>query len=609
MDIISLLRLNRNFFIILSHCLLIILAYLLSFALRFEFSFSLYFAIILKTLPFLILIKILALYYTGIIHSSLRYASMIDLWHILKINTISSIIFVLTVVFIFGTWGYPRSIFILEWGISLSLFAGLRFLIRYFNERMSTSFSQEREKSVLIIGAGEAGILILRENEKNVKMNWRVVGFIDDDPTKKNLMIYGKKVLGTREDIPSLVKKYNVEELVIAIPSAKGEVIRSLINQCQLPNIKLKIVPQVHRILDGSLQIQLREVQPEDLLGREAVNIDIEEIENYIKEKLVLVTGAGGSIGSELSRQIAQYQPKHLILLDHNENDIYFLEIELRKDFPDLKITPIIVDIGEISVLKYAFSHFLPQIVFHAAAFKHVPLMEQNPSAAVKNNIIASRNLIYACHHYKVESFVLISTDKAVNPTSIMGAAKRIAEMTLQAKSKTSKTKLIAVRFGNVLGSKGSVIPLFKKQIAQGGPVTVTHPETRRYFMSVKEAVALVLQAAAIGKGGEIFILDMGEQIKIVDLAKNLINLSGLKPDVDISIKFIGMRPGEKLYEETLLDTEKDKATKYNKIFVAQPNNFDSKQLRKDVKYLERLARLMDEQKIYQKIKEMVMEK
>jgi FlaA1/EpsC-like NDP-sugar epimerase len=319
-----------------------------------------------------------------------------------------------------------------------------------------------------------------------------------------------------------------------------------------------------------------------------------------------LVTGAGGSIGSELCRQIAKFKPQEIILLDHNENDVYFLDVELRTKYPKLQFKTIIGDIKDIGLLKRIFSHYKPQVVFHSAAHKHVPLMEENPIAAVKNNVIGSRNLIYAAEHYKLERFILISTDKAVNPTSIMGMTKRIAEMILQAKAKNSKTKFMAVRFGNVIGSSGSVVPLFKKQIEEGGPVTVTDPEAKRYFMSVTEAVSLVLQAGAIGRGGEIFILDMGEQIKIIDIAKNLVALSGLKLDKDISIEFVGLRPAEKLSEEILLNTERDKVTKHNKIYITAPCDFDPVNLRRQIKELERLANIMDEDKIIPKIKKII---
>jgi FlaA1/EpsC-like NDP-sugar epimerase len=456
----------------------------------------------------------------------------------------------------------------------------------------------------LIIGAGETGFIVLKELKKNEEMN--VAGFIDDDPRKKGMILYGKKVLGNKKDISDVVEKYRINQIVIAIPSASGKVIREMISLCQFPDVKIKIVPGLQEIFSGEMEIKLKDVQAEDLLGRETAVIDKNEIRSYIQGKVVLVTGAAGSIGSEITRQIAQFFPKRLVLVDYNENDLYFLERELASRNPELSLSVFTADFKDVGVLKYVFSRFKPQIVFHTAAFKHVPLMEENPSAAVKNNIIGSRNMIYASEHYGVERFVLISSDKAVNPTNVMGASKRVTEMIMQAKAKKSRTKFIAVRFGNVLGSKGSVVPLFKKQIEEERRVTVTHPDARRFFMSVKEAVQLVLQAGGIGRGGEIFILDMGELINISDFAKNLINLLGLRPDKDVAIEYIGLRPGEKLYEETLRDTEKDKATKNEKIFIAQPEDFDINKLNTQVKELEKLANLMDSEKIVEKLKEIV---
>jgi len=599
------LRRYRYPLVILLHIFLIAISYYLSFLLRFDFSIKGYTYVILKTLPVLIIIKVLVFYYFGVFNSSLKYVSVFDLWQILKANFFATTIFVLFVVFLHGIIGFPRSIFILDWGICLGLTGGVRLVARVFRERVGFS-KQKKTKRVLIIGAGEAGILVLRECRRNPHINLNIIGFIDDSPAKRNLRIHGVKVLGTRKDIPFIVEKYQVEEIIIAIPSAKGEVIRDIISCCQIPEVKIKIVPSLHKIISGELEIKLREVRPEDLLGRETVKIDEKEVSSYIKGKCVLITGAGGSIGSELTRQVASFLPSQLILLDYNENDVYFLSVELRQRYPQVSFKEIIGDVKDISLLKHIFSKFRPQIVFHSAAFKHVPLMETNPSSAVKNNIISTRNLIYASEHYGVESFVFISTDKAVNPTSIMGATKRIAEMLLQAKAKRSRTKFMAVRFGNVLGSKGSVVPLFKKQIEEGGPVTVTHPEAERYFMSVKEAVELVLQASAMGKGGEVFILDMGQPIKILDLAKDLITLSGLKPYTDIPIEFIGLRAGEKLSEELFLNIEKDKATKHNKIYIAQPDEFNPSLLRRKIKELERLSNLMAEDKIIEKIKEIL---
>jgi len=594
----------RNFFVMILHFILILLAYLGAFYVRFDLKVPVhYLLLMLKTMPALIGIKIVIFYYFGLFHMSIRFVSIFDLWRIIKANIVATVCFIIVMVFAPGSLPFPRSIFILDWVLCMSFVGGIRFISRLFRERSPFSIRPSGRKT-LIVGAGEAGLMILKEYRNNPNANVDIVGFIDDDRIKKNLMIHGVKVLGSREHISEIVKKYHIEEIIIAIPSASGEVIRDIISYCQIPDVKIKIVPTLHKILSGDLEIKPREVRPEDLLGREVVHIDEKEIREYLKNKRILVTGAGGSIGSEICRQVVKYNPESIILYDHNENDVYFLEVEFKNKHPHVQLKIIVGDIKDVGLLKHVFSKYKPQVIFHAAAHKHVPLMEEVPSAAVKNNIIGSRNLIYAANHYNVERFVLISTDKAVNPTSIMGATKRIAEMILQAKSKRSKTKYMAVRFGNVIGSTGSAVPLFKRQIEEGGPVTVTHPEVKRYFMSVGEAVKLVLQAGALGKGGEIFVLDMGEQIKIVDLAKNLITLCGFVPDKDISIKFIGLRPGEKLFEELLLHHEKDKATRHDRIYIAQANDFDSNSLLQKVKKLEALANHMEDYKLIEAIQE-----
>jgi len=597
----------RYFFIVLTHTCIVIIAYFLSYLLRFDFQVASYLLAFYKTLPLLVLIKIVTFFYFGLYNSSWRYVSIEDLWQIFKATFVSGIVFMVCVIIFYGLVGFPRSIFILDWGLCLGIIGGLRFAARLVKEKFNISALRlNGHRKVLIIGAGSAGILVLKECRSNPHIHYNIVGFIDDDLGKKKLSIHGIKVLGTRHLLPKIIEQNGIEEVIIAMPSAKGEVIRECIRYCQTPGIKIKIVPAIYKILDGQVQIKLREVQPEDLLGREGVQIDNNEILKYIKNKVVLITGAAGSIGSELSRQVASFSPQKLVLIDYNENDIYFLTFELKKHYPNLLLETFIGDVKDVGLLKNIFSKTRPQIVFHSAAHKHVPLMEENPAAAVKNNIIGTRNLIYAANHYKAESFVFISTDKAVNPKSVMGATKRIGEMLLQAKAKISKTRFIAVRFGNVLGSKGSVIPLFKTQIENGGPVTVTHPEATRFFMSIREAVQLVLQASTMGKGGEIFVLDMGEPIKIIELAKNLITLSGLKPDKDIAIKIIGLRAGEKMYEETLSDVEKGKTTKHKKIYIASPENFNVKKLNKNIKELEKLANVMEYKTIISKIETMV---
>jgi FlaA1/EpsC-like NDP-sugar epimerase len=575
--------------------------------LRFDCNLHIdYLRVFIKTLPFLVLIKLSVFYYFGLFQGLWRYVSIYDLKQIIKANITATGVFIPGTIFIYGTNIIPRFIFINDFILCTFFIGGIRFLTRIIRERYQGPLLKNEQINVLIVGAGEAGILLLKEYRHNPTLG-DVVGFIDDDRSKQNEAIQGVRILGDRNAISKVAKECNVSEIVLAIPSAKGEVIRDLIACCKVPNIKLKIVPGLAKILSGELKISLREVRPEDLLGRETVNIDECEIERYLKDKTVLVTGAAGSIGSELCRQVAlRFHPAELVLIDHNENNLYFLTLELKSKFKTLNIKSVIGDINDIGLLKKVFSECKPQVVFHAAAYKHVPLMEENQIAAVKNNALGSRNMIYAAHHYKIERFVLISTDKAVNPINIMGLSKRLAEIFLQAKAKRSKTKFMAVRFGNVLGSDGSVVPLFKKQIEAGGPITVTHPDTTRYFMSIKEAVLLVLQAGAIGLGGEIFILDMGEQIKIVDLARDLVSLSGLELGRDIGLEYIGLRPGEKIREELLLDKENDRVTKHDKIYISQAEDFDVIALRKQMKELEGYVNSTDGENVVSKMKEIV---
>ncbi len=613
MNLKELLFILRRPLIISLHLFLVVLAYILAFYLRFDFQVAQsYWQLIFKTLPILVIIKLIILGYFGLYSGLWKYASIDDAWRLLKANILSSMFFVFAVALLIGRQegffsfrGFPRSVFVIDSILSLCFMAGIRFANRIAREKFFPD-PKSRLKKVLIVGAGEAGVMVLKEARLNPKTNIDIVGFIDDDRKKQNLRIQGVNILGTSKDIPSLVEKNGIEEIIIAIPSAKGEKIRKIVSFCKIPSVKIRIVPGLQKLISGDLEVKPRDIRPEDLLGRETTNVNVEEIKGYLYEKVVLITGAGGSIGSALCRQIVKFNPKQILLFDHNENDVYYLELDFLTKYRHINFKTIIGDIRDIGLLKSVFSLYKPQVVFHAAAHKHVPLMEENPVAAVKNNIIGSRNLIYAANHYKVERFIFISTDKAVNPTSVMGMTKRVVEMVLQAKAKISKTKYMAVRFGNVLGSDGSVIPLFKKQIEEGGPLTVTHPEVKRYFMSINEAAQLVLQAGSMGKSGEIFILDMGEQIKIMDLAREMIILYGLKPDEDIKIEYIGLRPGEKLFEETLLDMEKDKATKADKIYIAKLSHFDSKALHRKIKDLEKSAKIMDNSGIVNKLKEII---
>lgn len=474
----------------------------------------------------------------------------------------------------------PRSVFII-WTVFLALFVGMsRLSWRLFREYRRPVFNHRRGQAVLIIGADDTGVMVARELRNRNSNGGKPIGFVDDDPAKQGRQINSLPVLGAMQDINHLVNDYNVSEIVIATPSAKGKAFREIVEICHSTGVKLSIVPAIHDLLDGKVSVDpVREVRVEDILGREPVQVDLKSIAGYVSGEVVLVTGAGGSIGSELCRRLAFFRPEQLILLGHDENSIYHIHQELSRSHPEITLIQSIADVKDKAAVEHVFRTYAPGVVFHAAAHKHVPLMEINPSEAFKNNVLGTNVVASAADRFKSKVFILISTDKAVNPTSVMGASKRVAEMVMQRISKTSNTRFAAVRFGNVLGSSCSVVPLFRKQIAEGGPVTVTHPEMTRFFMTIPEAVQLVVQAGAIARRGEIFALDMGEPVKILDLAASMIILSGLEPGKDIDICFTGIRPGEKLREEILTEIEDIGKTKHHKIFVAKPESFDYRSL------------------------------
>ena len=500
------------------------------------------------------------------------------------------------------------SVLIIDWMLNILLVGGLRFTLRIIKERKAKQEQELRKRSrTLIVGAGDAAESVIREIDKNPRLHYQLIGCVDDDQTKVGQDIHEIPVLGTTQYIPAIVKAYGVEDILIAIPSASGEEMRRIVEQCEKCQVKFRTLPGLYELIDGTIDAKnIREVNIEDLLGREPHTLDLEKIASYLRGAKVLITGAAGSIGSELCRQISTFDPSMLILFDHEESNVYELELELRQKFPNLNMQIVIGNIQSKYEVDDAMSRYRPSTVFHAAAFKHVPLMEANPCKAVLNNIIGSMIVINAAHQYKVDRFVYISTDKAVNPTSVMGATKRVAEMLIQGKSLESDTKFVAVRFGNVLGSRGSVVPLFTRQIAQGGPVTVTDPETIRYFMTTSEAVQLILQAGSIGEGGEVFVLDMGKQVKILDLAKDMIRLSGLEEGKDIEIEFIGLRPGEKLYEELLTAEEMTDSTQYKKIFIAKLDKVELDGFSQKVEELEQLAIKGHDEGIRLKLKEIV---
>lgn len=461
---------------------------------------------------------------------------------------------------------------------------------------------------VLIIGAGCAGEMVVKELEKNPQLNKKAVAIIDDDITRIGDQVSGVDIVGTRNSILKIVKLYKIDEIIFSIANISKKGKKEIIDICKNTNCKIKTIPGIYEIIDGKVDIkQVRDVDIEDLLGREPIEVDFNLMGSYIQDSTILVTGAGGSIGSELCRQIANIRPKKLIMLDNYENNLYSIQQELIRKYGDsIKMIAVVASIREQKRMEKIFDKYRPEVVFHAAAHKHVPLMENSPGEAIKNNIFGTLNVAMLSSKYNVKRFLLISTDKAVNPTNVMGATKRAAEMIIQSLNEESKTEFVAVRFGNVLGSNGSVIPLFKKQIEEGGPVTVTHPKIIRYFMTIEEAVGLVIQAGGMAKGGEIFVLDMGEPVKILDLAKNLIRLSGFEPDVDIKIVFTGLRPGEKLYEELLMSEEGLLDTKHKKIFIGRPIDFDKNDLQKYLIELRDIVLEEDDELMEQAMKNLV---
>ena len=443
----------------------------------------------------------------------------------------------------------------------------------------------------LVIGAGEAGSMIIQELKYSAHLNSKVVGVIDDNPHKKGKLIHGVRIIGGRECILDAAKKYDVDEIILAIPSASPKVTRDILKICNQTTCKLKILPGMYQLITEDVSVsKLRDVSIEDLLGRDPIKVDLESVRGFIEGKCIMVTGGGGSIGSELCRQIAKYKPSRLIIFDIYENNAYDIQQELLREQPKLDLVVLIGSVRDENRINSIFEQYRPEIIYHAAAHKHVPLMEGSPNEAIKNNVLGTYNMVRMADKWNAKRFVQRSTDKAVNPTNIMGASKRICEMIIQTYNKESNTEYVAVRFGNVLGSNGSVIPLFKKQIAEGGPVTVTHPEIIRYFMTIPEAVSLVLQAGAYAKGGEIFVLDMGEPVKILDLARNMIRLSGYRVDQDIKIEFTGLRPGEKLYEELLMDEEGMTDTPNKLIHIGHPIDVDEVKFAHALRVLESAA-------------------
>lgn len=549
---------------------------LISLLIRFDgYITSHYLHQMIDALPIMVISYIVMLLSMHLYTRIWRYAGMREMVAVLIATTLGAGLFY-TGMYVFDK-SLPRSIYLISWILSTGVIGIGRMVLHYIAMRYGGKQSTDVDMvNTLIIGAGDAGATIAREIERYHKRSRKVIGFIDDDESKFNRLMGGVRILGNRHDIPSIVKENKVKEIIIAMPSVTRNEIRNIMEICSPLKCKVNTLPGMYQLLDDEVLVShLHPVSIEDLLERDEVRLDMDIVEHYIRDKVVLVTGAGGSIGSEICRQIMRVGPKQLLLLGHGENSIYLINQELKNIYKNGPIIPIIADIRDKQQLDQIFTQYNPQVVFHAAAHKHVPLMEIQPMAAVLNNIYGTRNVADVAGRHGVERFVMISTDKAVNPTSVMGATKRVAEKVIISMNDTYDTKYITVRFGNVLGSRGSVIPLFKKQIEAGGPVTVTDPEMTRYFMTIPEASQLVLQAGAMGKGGEVFLLDMGEPVKIIDLARNMIRLSGLEPDKDIHIKITGLRPGEKKYEELLTSEEGTNRTNHTKIFEAPLDTVD----------------------------------
>lgn len=583
---------NRIIALILLDIMSIIVASFAALYVRFDFSFAAippeYLMKFERIIPFNILLTLLFFALWKLYKSVWRYASATELLNIVFATTCAAIAQIILCNVM--NQKMPRSYYMIYWFLLFGMCCVIRFsyrILRLINSKRIDRAEKEKRNNVMLIGAGAAANAILKEIESSSYLNLNVKCIIDDNPGCHGKFLRGVPIVGGRDKIIDAVGQYAVDEIIFAIPSANTQTRKEILDICKESGCKLRTLPGIYQLINGDVSVsKLKEVEIEDLLGRDPIEINTEEVLNYVSGEVVLVTGGGGSIGSELCRQIAGHHPKQLIIVDIYENNAYDIQQELIRKHPELNLQVLIASVRNTARINDIFATYRPNIVFHAAAHKHVPLMEVSPNEAIKNNVMGTYKTAKAADKYGAEKFVLISTDKAVNPTNVMGASKRICEMVIQMMNQKSETNFVAVRFGNVLGSNGSVIPLFKKQIAEGGPVTVTDPEIIRYFMTIPEAVSLVLQAGAYARGGEIFVLDMGKPVKILDLATNLIKLSGYKVGEDIEIKFTGLRPGEKMYEELLMDEEGLKKTANKMIFIGKPIDFDTEVFEKQLEEL-----------------------
>lgn len=573
---------NPNFYLmVITDVLLFTIALYLSYFFRFDFNFAnINFEQIGDLLFWILPLKVFIFFTIGLYRGMWRYTSVKDFWLLIQACLIATVLIMVIILTISRFSGYSRSIFFIDGIFTFVLTGGVRMAIRSFfamfgNQVMNVSSSLlSKTTRVLIVGAGAAGEKILREINDNYKLNYEVVGLIDDDEQKQGRTIHGVRVLGPVDRLPKILRRETIHQILIAVPSASGDRIRRIVETCQQCNVDYKILPGIGDLIDGRVSVKLlRDISYEDLLGRSPVQLNVRDIRNYLDDKTILITGCGGSIGSELCRQVVKYQPHRLILLDASESSLFNIQTEIINEHFFRYCEAILGHVQDEALMNNIFEKYKPEVVFHAAAYKHVPMMEKNPWQAVLNNIMGSRVAMEMAIKHHVERFVLVSTDKAVRPTNVMGASKRVTELIMQCQQGNG-TRFMAVRFGNVIGSSGSVIPLFRRQIEQGGPVTVTHPEINRFFMTIPEAAQMILQAGTMGEGGEIFILRMGTPIKIAEMARDLIRLSGKEPDVDIKIVFTGLREGEKLYEELITVGEDIVPTSHKKVMVLQSNGF-----------------------------------
>lgn len=556
-------------------------------------------------------VKIAIEYAFGLHLQKWRSVGVRDLYALVKAVSLGTVL--LSAIAFFARFDYPvpRSVPLIEGGLALLMLGGVRLAVRLIFEhsQISSTSSTSPRKRVLVVGAGEAGTMLAREMLRHPEAGLLPVGFLDDDLAKKGQRLIGLPIYGQIDQMPKVVKRHKIDEILIAIPSASGDVVREVVELARRSGVKHRIVPGIYEILSGKVAIsQIRDVDVEDLLRRKPINLNTDEIARYIEGRVILITGAGGSIGSEIVRQVARFRPARVILLGRGENSLYQIERQLERSWPELNWRTVVADVRDLEKMNYVFTKYGPQVVFHAAAHKHVPMMEENPDEAVFNNVGGTKNIVEMALKYGVERFVNISTDKAVNPTSVMGASKRVAEYLVQWAAKRAKNgqSFVSVRFGNVLGSRGSVIPLFKEQIKNGGPVTVTHQDMTRYFMTIPEAAQLVLQAGGLGDNGAVYVLDMGEPIRIVDLARDLIKLSGLTPGKDIDIVYSGIRPGEKLFEELLTAEEGTEASKHEKIFIAKVSVGMASKVEEKLEDLFACARARDPDCIRRVFKELI---